>query len=851
MFLPYPLSSSARGQYYAELGREGYYLEGGEPRGVWHGRGAEMLGLQGKVMKELFRNLYKGFRPDGEAPLVELQKRRGRQTHRPGIDGVFRPPKSVSVAWALVTDHEVRQKIQEAHDAAVRAAVDYAEASLPFARRGRGGATLENAGLCVALFQHGTSRLDDPDLHTHALFLNAVHRSSDASWSTLYSDPLYDQQKLLGAVYRAHLARSLYKDGWELERDGFGFRLKAVSKRLEELFSKRSLQMDQELQSREQRGDEFEGHAVRDAVARETRRRTKTHIPRAELFENCKLEAGCTIGAPKNQPSHEEKFDLQVAKALQSLVETSTYFTETDITKCLALAAQDGSAEVETVLAKGREALRSKSLVWLGQEGGRTYFAGRETLKEEARVFDEARRLAARTHDIHERHLAKALRGHRRLNDGQVSAVRQVTQGARGIACLEGYAGTGKTYALSAVREAYESAGYNVIGVATAAKAAMELKQGAKVENSRTIASCLWFLEPELRQQLRNLYYDTKYGKRRPCEAPVSLDKKTVLIIDEASMVGTRELRRLLTHARREGSKVILAGDFRQLPAINAAAPFRRLCETLGAAKLRTIIRQNELWEREAIAALANGDVDTFYQQAAIAGRIKLGQTKREACDKLLSDWWADRTRDPAKTLVLAATNKDRKVLNKTMQSMRLSNGEISAHKVVSEGKKVLRVGDRVIINRNNRAADYFNGDLGTMEAVRSDLGGAHVLVRLDRQVEKKTLWGTTAPASLHVRVPLKHLDLGYAITTHRAQGATVDRAFVMGGTSLLSRALAYVQFSRAREATFAYFSERDAGRSLTRLIRRTEQGRIEQKMAREKRELLQGQPPPVHGLSG
>lgn len=164
--------ASGQERYYTELAREDYYLAGGEPPGYWLGKGAHALGLDGAVEKVALSHLFSGLDPEGKRPLVQLQK--GRD-HQPGRDHTFSAPKSVSVLWS-VAPPDLREAIERAHARAVQAAVSYLEETAAWTRRGRGGETLEKAGLIVAAFPHSTSRAQDVQLHTHALVLNVASR---------------------------------------------------------------------------------------------------------------------------------------------------------------------------------------------------------------------------------------------------------------------------------------------------------------------------------------------------------------------------------------------------------------------------------------------------------------------------------------------------------------------------------------------------------------------------------------------------------------------------------------------------------------------------------------------------
>jgi len=779
--------------YYLDLGRSDYYLEGGEPPGQWLGQAARELGLEGQVSPEALRNLFEGYAPDGGRELVQL----GRG-HQPGWDLCFSAPKSVSVVWA-VGEREAREAIQEAHDRAVEAAVGYLEDAASFTRRGRGGAELERAGLCVATFQHGTSRAQDPQLHTHALVLNVALRE-DGRFGTLRSRDLYQHKMAAGALYRSELAARLRELGFELERDRSAFRIQDVPKALEELFSKRRAAIEAELKARGKSGD-----AVAAERAALTTREVKGHVARDELFSTWREEAGRTFEAPVKQGKGRGGgggLEAVAATALATLEKKQSFFLERDVVREMALELQDRGAPVDRIHEAAQKALEGRGVAHLGREHGYQYFATHATLEREASVLGHAAELAETVgHKVKDRHLEAVIADRPTLKDEQRDALESLARGGD-LVLVEGLAGTGKTYLLEAAREVWEREGYTVRGAAVAGKAALELQGGAGIE-SKTLARTLLELE------------------RKP------LTRNDVLVVDEAGMVGMNELERVLDHARQAGAKVCLAGDYRQLPAIEDAAPFRRLCTEHGAAELREVSRQHELWEREALTQLAEGDVRGALSQYALAGRLHQAQGNEQAREELLEAWRWSRTTSLERTLVLTATNEDRHELNKRMQEERLRQGELDRDQCAYRGNERFFVGDRVLFTVNDRSAGYANGDLGVIERVS---GRDELTVRLDRYQDGR-------PVRVTAEVN-DSIDLGYALTTHKAQGQTVDRAFVLGSATLQSRELAYVQLSRARERTDLFFSETDAGEDLAELKRAMERSTV-RALALEEQERL------------
>ena len=276
-----PLIGDAAGLYYIELGREDYYLEGGEPPGNWVGGGASTLGLRGKVSKEEFMALFRGFNPEtGEA----LNKNSGQEGRRAGWDLTFSAPKSVSALWA-VSDEETRKSIQELHQRAVETALSYVEEGA-ISRRGKGGAEREPCKLIISTFEHGTSRAQEPNLHTHSVILNIGLRD-DGTTGTLETGDIFKRKMAAGAIFRAELAAGLENElGIKVKRERDFFEVEEVSKELCSHWSTRRKEIEESLSEKG-----LEGSKAAAIAALDTRESKDELTPRAELQEKWKGEA--------------------------------------------------------------------------------------------------------------------------------------------------------------------------------------------------------------------------------------------------------------------------------------------------------------------------------------------------------------------------------------------------------------------------------------------------------------------------------------------------------------------------------------------------------------------------------
>ena len=277
------------------------------------------------------------------------------------------------------------------------------------------------------------------------------------------------------------------------------------------------------------------------------------------------------------------------------------------------------------------------------------------------------------------------------------------------------------------------------------------------------------------------------------------LTGRDVLVIDEAGMVGSRQMERVLSHAAEAGAKVVLVGDPEQLQAIEAGAAFRALSERHGAAEITQVRRQHQAWQREATKELATERTAAALERYERAGMVHAHATKDEAKAALVAGWDAARRAEPERSQVmLAYTRADVRDLNELARAKVRAAGELGADRTITteRGERAFAAGDRVMFLRNERSLGVKNGTLGTLER----LEGSSLTVRLD---------GADRRA---VRFDLKdyaHVDHGYAATIHKAQGVTVDRAHVLASAHL-DRHAAYVGLTRHREGVELHWARED-----------------------------------------
>ena len=461
--------------------------------------------------------------------------------------------------------------------------------------------------------------------------------------------------------------------------------------------------------------------------------------------------------------------------ALDAITRQQATFTRRDLAMFVHRHS-DGLDQFNAVMAAVEG---SPELVRLGRDGrSEDRFTSREMIAVEERLHRAAEVMAERErHRVGQDHASRALQvaGERGLvlSREQRSALAHVTEG-HDLGVVVGYAGSGKSAMLGVAREAWEESGYRVRGLALSGIAAENLESGSGIV-SRTIASM-----------------EHQWAQGREL-----LDDKAVLVVDEAGMIGSRQMERVLGEAQRRGAKVVLVGDPEQLQAIEAGAAFRSLTERHAHAEVRDIRRQQEDWQQDATRHLATGRTAEALESYREHGMVRPAQTREDARADLVESWDKDRTAAPDRTrIILTHTNEEVGTLNGLARGKLRDGQELGLDVAirVERGDRTFASGDRVMFLKNDRGLGIKNGSLGAVEFVTAK----HMTVRLD--------------AGRSVAFDLKdyaHLDHGYAATIHKAQGVTVDRVHVLA-TPGLDRHAAYVALSRHRDCVQLHYGRDD-----------------------------------------
>lgn len=470
--------------------------------------------------------------------------------------------------------------------------------------------------------------------------------------------------------------------------------------------------------------------------------------------------------------------------ALDAITQQQSTFTRKDIAK-FAHRHSDGIEQFNQVMGALSTA---PDLVELGKDGrGDDRLTTRQMIETEQRLYQAAERMAGvQSHRVssldRDAAMAHAERRGLALSSDQADALAHVTDGCA-LSIVVGYAGTGKSAMLGVAREVWEAAGYHVRGAALSGIAAESLERGSGI-SSQTIAGL-----------------EHSWGQARD-----ALTVRDVLVIDEAGMVGTRQLQRVLSHAAEVGAKVVLVGDPRQLQAIEAGAAFRSIHERHGGVEIGNVRRQREGWQREATRYLATGGIGAAIDAYDNHGMTHAAPTRDQARSELIERWDRNRQATPeASRIILTHTNEEVRALNHAARERMRLAGDLGEDVgiEVERGSRSFASGDRIMFLRNERSLDVKNGTLGTVEQVSAQ----SLSVRTDD--------------GRSVRFDLKdyaNVDHGYAATIHKAQGMTVDRAHVLATPGMDSHA-SYVALSRHRDRMDLHYGGDDFA-TKQRLIR-------------------------------
>ena len=775
------LAQAASAAYYLESQRSfrhpnEYYTAGEEPDGVWFNpRG--LLGLEngGKVDSSDFHRLYHGFAPDGS---TRLTRNAGSDQRSPGLDMTFSADKSVSALWAIA-DPELRGEIEQAHNDAARVALEetvFRYCAYTRIRDKEGHIQVLPADISVAMFQHGTSRENDPQLHTHCVIFNAARTHEDGKWRAMHQYPVYSWAKAAGAVYRNALAWNLRERlGIRMEQygpDGGLTRIEGMPEDLQVFWSKRRKAI---VAKAGELGIPSLGNASRMAGVNKLTRAGKSHDNDPEVRHRRWHEEAEGFAEREeliaSVTGHDVKITREAIRALTArlddlpahLARQEAVFRRPDMVEAAANAAAGliGPEALKTAIERLR---RNPEIEWLAPKkptaeslAGMAHteiYSTRHNLGLEQAVKDMTAAMAADTgHGLPEEAVKEKvetlLADGYPLSQEQSLAIHHATVRVGRVAVIEGAAGSGKTTTLRPITDLHREHGYEIVPTAVAWRTAVALGDDCDAR-----AYCV--------DKLLKL----------AAKEQVEIGAKTLIVVDEAGMLSTRQAHHILQLSERHGAKVVFAGDTRQQQPVEAGPGLRLIRDVARSVRVDRIRRQRpdledvlvhvhketpeqarfraELTnpqERDAIMAeyeamerkplftpwqvavseaLRDGEAEKAIEAWHLRNRLHLCHDEEKTLTRLVDDWERHvRTQPGTSAVVLARTKAEGRALSWLMRQRVLARTPDAKCAVIEVSRDLdgrltepleIAVGDRIRIGATQWEKQLFNGTVVTIE---------------------------------------------------------------------------------------------------------------------------------------
>ena len=752
-------------------GVEDYYVGEGEAPGYWLAT-ADQLGLDGLVSPDHLRSVLAG-----EDPHTGERLHRANNRKVPGWDLTFRAPKSVSIVWGL-GEPDVRAQVVAAHEAAITTAVDYLEEVAAFTRTGRNGVhRVQASGFIAAGFRHRTSRDGDPLLHTHVLVANSV-LAADGKWRTIDATGLYDHAKTAGYIYSAQLRHELTARlgvGWGDIENGLAD-IDGISPDLITAFSKRRKQIEEKLaewgltSAKAAQMSTLETRRAKDTGPEHMDDFTARWRDEAAGLGWTAADLTAVLGASSTPivDTAEATSVFERLSSAEGLTERASTFDRRDVI-CRLFNELPAGVSAASVLDLADTYLQHPDVVALTEtERCGNRYSTAELLALETQVLRQCRDgigAGAPTADWHT--VMLALDDRPSMSGEQGQAVLAITTSGNAVDVMIAGPGTGKTFSLDAAREAWQRSGYSVIGCALSAAAAHQLQSGSGIR-STTIAM---------------LDIDLRRGHEW-------FDSKTVLIVDEAGMVGTRAIAPLIDRATAAGAKVVLVGDTKQLPEIDAGGVLRALEQRHPIVTLTENRRQQVSWEREALDDYRAMRVKEAIGRLDRLGSLVTGTNADIVRQGMVDDWWRYR-QGGGDALMMAHRNVDVDDLNRRARAQLAEAHQLQGETIVVN-ERPFQIGDTVVCLRNVHQRKIRNGTVGE-------------IVTIDHENRSVLLDTTDGLRRLH----REYLDEGwmrhgYAVTVHKAQGLTCEHGLLLASDET-HHEMGYVGLSRGTHSNRLY----------------------------------------------
>jgi conjugative relaxase-like TrwC/TraI family protein len=631
------------GRLYAKVkdyATDNYYTQNqGLTNSQWSGQGAAILALNGQVSTVEYNNAYQGLDTQGNP----LRQRQSGKKYNPGRDITLSAPKSVSLLGLVKQD----QAVIQAHQQAVKTTLTYIEQNCIFTRTGKGGVNhLQTDNALFAVFQHDDNRNQDPQLHSHCVIFNQT-KGEDGKWRAMDNRELYQQKMTIGMVYHHELGRGLQSLGYELDwRSDGTFDVRGYSPEQLREFSTRKQEIEQAVG--------HQANAVAKAKACTKTRKDKVHQVESEREElkQTWLKRAESIGIDHPEVNNQEQQVTNLKDKRELLLEAIEIVTEKQVAFPRhillkeALRQSQGNYSLDDL---EKQINRSKSLIPT-KDGRLTTLAAINREKQILYLAQNGKDKYPPLANIETAHQQAQKLG---LNKAQANALNHFVNNRDGVMLCQGDAGVGKTYTVKALK-ATINRDISLRGLAPSAVAASELNQGANI-NCQTLDAYL--------------------------HLPInSLPKNELIVVDEAGMISSSQMKNLLEKGQQTNSRILLIGDTKQLAAVQAGSPFKLLQEQ---ANLPTVgidlnVRQQNFQLKEVVDLLSAGEIKQGYQKLNQQGSIKQMPIDSLRIKAVVNDYLERDNKTQAQTLILAGTNKEKDAITKQVRQGLIEQGKLS-----------------------------------------------------------------------------------------------------------------------------------------------------------------------------
>lgn len=813
------MTSEQASHYHKE--EQNYYQKNNEI-GVWQGKGAESLNLQGNISHEQFDRLCHGINPITDEVLVDSSK-------RAGTDLTFSAPKSVSILMELSSNDE-ELKIRAAHDKAVEETLKFIEENYSQTREQIDGVrnTIDTGNLIIAKFQHDTSRELDPQLHTHSFILNMTQKEN-GDWRALHNDELFKNKMLFGQMYRNQLAANLKELGYETEvtdaRKGL-FEVKGVSNELMNEFSKRSEQVQKRFEELKKQYPNMEETKLREMATLDSRKSKDKNLDRTQIrAENLKRaeaiqDISNLVQDCKNLKSEIKELTAKeyLDKAKDILTSKESVFTKEELLR----ESMKLSLGTHTLSDFQKEIEKDNELV----NFEKNIYSTKEMIEIEKSIIQDAKDFKNSFSEIATKETLNnfAEKNYSTMTRGQKESFTHILNSKDLITGVQGDAGTGKTFMLKAVKDFIEKSEikYQLQGLSFTGKAADEIQKEANID-STTLHS---FLNQK------------------------EFKENQIYVVDEASMVGSKQMKDLIEKAKETNSKIVLIGDTKQFQTLSSGGIFEQLQKN--GVMQTSIMNESKRANTEIMKSLykdiKNKDIESAFETLEKNELIKESSDLNEVKEEYL--------KDKETTLLIASKNSDKNYLNEAIrndlksnfsneksfeirESLNLNDTEKHFSKYYKEkelifiqkafkglkagseaviesinqdrntitikskdkeieidlkehGEKIANfqikskefaVGEQVVFTKNDKKLNIKNGQIATIE-----------------KIEGNEITFKKGEESLKIdSKKFNYFDYGYAITDYKSQGQTASKVIAVANSDMANTNSLYVQVTRAK----------------------------------------------------